>query len=243
MDKQTLMGFVNRFYLGGQTQSAPVTSTKDKLSCSFINSAKSCVGDILLDKGGFGDYEMGLYEIQDLIKLLNVVDGEISITADKVGDMVSQLKVKSTRTNTKVNYGLARLDVVSKKPDLTNVPDFGLEIEMDKQFINSFIQGKGALSDIGTFAVISDGVDAKVVIGHSTTTQSNKVTIPVDTKKIESFDEPVYFDADTFKEVLSANKECESAKFEVSGDGLSRISFKVDDYVSTYYLVPVQDVD
>ena len=47
MDKQTLMGFVNRFYLGGQTQSAPIVSTKDTLSCSFINSAKSCVGDIV----------------------------------------------------------------------------------------------------------------------------------------------------------------------------------------------------
>ena len=218
------MGFINRFYLGGQTQSAPVVSTKDKLSCSFINSAKSCVGDILLDKGGFGDYEMGLYEIQDLIKLLNVVDGEISITADKVGDMVS-------------------LDVVSKKPDLTNVPDFGLEIEMDKQFINSFIQGKGALSDIGTFAVISDGVDAKVVIGHSTTTQSNKVTIPVDTKKIESFDEPVFFDADTFKEVLSANKDCESATLYVSAAGLAKVNFKVDNFDASYVLVAKTTVD
>jgi|TARA_B100000073_G_scaffold101586_1_gene81009 hypothetical protein len=243
MEKSTLMGFINRFYLGGQTQSAPVTSTKDKLSCSFINSAKSCVGDIVLDKGGFGDYEMGLYEIQDLIKLLNVLDGEISITADKVGDMVSQLEVKSTRTNAKVNYGLARLDVVSKKPDLTNVPDFGLEIEMDKQFINSFISGKGALSDIGTFAVISDGVDAKVVIGHSTTTQSNKVTIPVDTKKIESFDEPVFFDADTFKEVLSANKDCESATLYVSAAGLAKVNFKVDNFDASYVLVAKTTVD
>ena len=45
------------------------------------------------------------------------------------------------------------------------------------------------------------------------------------------------FNANLFREVLSANKECESAKFEVSGDGLSRISFKIDDYESTYYLV------
>ena len=91
MDKQTLMGFVNRFYLGGQTQSAPVVSTKDTLSCSFINSAKSCVGDIVLAKNGFGDYEMGLYEIQDLIKLLNVLDGELVIEANEVGYVFSQL--------------------------------------------------------------------------------------------------------------------------------------------------------
>ena len=139
MDKQTLMGFVNRFYLGGQTQSAPVVSTKDTLSCSFINSAKSCVGDIVLAKNGFGDYEMGLYEIQDLIKLLNVLDGELVIEANEVGDVVSQLVVSQKTNNTKVNYGLARLDVVSKKPDLTNIPEFDLELKIDKHFIDSII--------------------------------------------------------------------------------------------------------
>ena len=243
MDKQTLMGFVNRFYLGGQTQSAPVVSTKDTLSCSFINSAKSCVGDIVLAKNGFGDYEMGLYEIQDLIKLLNVVDGELVVEANEVGDVVSQLVIKQKSNNTKVNYGLARLDVVSKKPDLTNVPDFELELKIDKHFISSFISGKGALSDVSTFAILSDGVEAKVVIGYSSSTQSNKVTIPVEAKKISSLDDAIFFDADTFKEVLTANKDCESSTLYVSSQGLAKVSFKVDDFDSSYVLVAKTTVD
>ena len=243
MNKQTLMGFVNRFYLGGQTQSAPVVSTKDKLSCSFINSAKSCVGDIVLSKNGFGDYEMGLYEIQDLIKLLNVVDGELVIEANEVGDVVSQLVIKQNSNITKVNYGLARLDVVSKKPDLTNIPDFELELKIDKAFINSFISGKGALSDVSTFAILSDGVEAKVVIGYSSSTQSNKVTIPVETTKMQSLDDAVFFDADTFKEVLTANKDCESATLYVSSAGLAKVNFIVDDFDSTYVLVAKTTVD
>ena len=112
---------------------------------------------------------------------------------------------------------------------------------MTPQFISKFIAGKGALSDTDNFTVITDGTDTKLVIGHSSV-NTNRVTIPVTTTKSSSI-ENVSFNANIFKEVLSANKECESAKFEVSGDGLSRISFKVDDYVSTYYLVPVQDVD
>jgi hypothetical protein len=243
MDKQTLMGFVNRFYLGGQTQSAPVVSTKDTLSCSFINSAKSCVGDVVLAKNGFGDYEMGLYEIQDLIKLLNVLQDELIVEAEEVGDVVSQLVIKQKSNNTKVNYGLARLDVVSKKPDLTNIPEFDLELKIDKSFISSFISGKGALSDVSTFAVLSDGVEAKVVIGYSSSTQSNKVTIPVEAKKMSSLDEAVFFDADTFKEVLVANKDCESATFYVSSAGLAKVNFKVDDFDSTYVLVAKTTVD
>ena len=53
----------------------------------------------------------------------------------------------------------------------------------------------------------------------------------------------VSFNANLFKDVLVANKECESATLEVSEGGLARINFKVDDYDVTYYLVAVQDVD
>jgi hypothetical protein len=186
---------------------------------------------------------MGLYEIQDLIKLLNVLDGELVVEANEVGDVVSQLVIKQKSNNTKVNYGLARLDVVSKKPDLSNVPDFDLELKIDKQFISSFISGKGALSDVSTFAILSDGEEAKIVIGYSSTTQSNKVTIPVEAKKISSLDDAIYFDADTFKEVLTANKDCESATLYVSSQGLAKVSFKVDNFDSSYVLVAKTTVD
>ena len=55
--------------------------------------------------------------------------------------------------------------------------------------------------------------------------------------------EKVSFNANLFKDVLTANKECESATLYVAQDGLSKINFKVDDYDATYYLVAVQDVD
>ena len=53
----------------------------------------------------------------------------------------------------------------------------------------------------------------------------------------------ISFNAGNFKEILSANKECESALLEVSPDGIAKITFKIDNYKSTYYLVAVQDVD
>ena len=51
------------------------------------------------------------------------------------------------------------------------------------------------------------------------------------------------FNANLFKDVLVANKECESATLHVSEQGLAKINFKVDQYDATYYLVAVQDVD
>jgi hypothetical protein len=46
-----------------------------------------------------------------------------------------------------------------------------------------------------------------------------------------------------FKEILIANKECESATLEISSQGLSKINFKVDDYTSTYWLVGTSELD
>ena len=49
--------------------------------------------------------------------------------------------------------------------------------------------------------------------------------------------ENVSFSANLLKDVLTANKECESATLEISSKGLARIQFKVDDYDALYYLV------
>jgi len=124
---------------------------------------------------------------------------------------------------------------------MKQIPEFDLEIDVTPQFISKFIAGKGALSETDNFTVITDGTDTKLVIGYSSV-NTNRVTIPVTTSKSGNI-ENVSFNANLFREVLHANKECESAKFEVSGDGLSRITFKIDDYESTYYLVSVQDLD
>ena len=136
---------------------------------------------------------------------------------------------------------LSDISVINKPPQMKQIPEFDLEINVTPQFINKFIAGKGALSDTDNFTVITDGTDTKLVIGYSSV-NTNRVTIPVTTSRSSNI-ENVSFNANLFKEVLSANRECESAKFEVSGDGLSRISFKIDDYESTYYLVSVQDLD
>ena len=79
------------------------------------------------------------------------------------------------------------------------------------------------------------------MIGYSAI-NTNRVTLPVETETFEDINR-VSFNANLFKEVLSANKECESALLEVSEQGLSRISFNVDDYSVVYYLVAIQDID
>jgi len=78
------------------------------------------------------------------------------------------------------------------------------------------------------------------VIGYSST-NTDRVNIPVETET-NGLDGKITFNANLFKEVLVANKECTSAVLEVSNDGLARVNFKVDDYDSTYYVVATSEV-
>jgi molybdenum cofactor biosynthesis enzyme MoaA len=124
---------------------------------------------------------------------------------------------------------------------MKRLPEFGTQIKLDRNFIDTFIKGKGALSDVDTFTVVNGKSGVEVVIGYSST-NTNRVNIPVDTTTSD-ITNPITFNANLFKEVLVANRECSSAVLEVSTEGLAKVNFKVDDYDSTYYIVAMQDVD
>jgi len=136
---------------------------------------------------------------------------------------------------------LSDKSVINQPPALKQLPDFQVSIKVESNFIQRFISGKSALPDTDTFTVITDDDGVKLVIGYSSI-NTNRVTIPVETTGSSNI-ENVSFNANLFKDVLVANKECESATLEVSEQGLSKINFKVDDYDVTYYLVAVQTVD
>jgi len=241
MNKQRLARFISKYYLNGTVNSVVLNSKSNsqQLSARFISGDKSLLGELVMDKWDFEDSDIGIYNTEQLIKLLSVVDEDINISLTKSGDKSIALKVSDSTSS--VNYMLTDTSIINEPPTLKSIPEFELDIDVTPQFINKFIAGKGALGETDNFTILTNGTSVKVVIGYSSV-NTNRVTIPVTTTKVSDI-ENVSFNANIFKEVLSANKECESATLEVSSEGLSRITFKVDDYTSTYYLVAVQDVD
>ena len=239
MNKQRLTRFINKYYLNGTVNSIVLNSKSDKLTTRFISGDKTLLGELSMDKSQIEECEVGVYNTEQLSKLLAVLDEDINVSVVKSGDKSIALKVSDSYSS--VNYMLSDVSVINRPPQLKEIPEFELKINVTPQFINKFISGKGALSDTDNFTVVTDDSGTKLVIGYSSV-NTNRVTIPVTTTESSNI-ENISFNANVFREVLHANKECESAIFEVSSQGLSRITFKVDDYTSTYYLVSVQDVD
>ncbi len=233
MNKQKLVRFINKYYLNGTVNSVVLNSKSNKLLARFISGDKTLLGELEMDKWQFEDAEVGIYSTEQLIKLLSVLDEDINVTINKAGDKSIALKVSDSSSS--VNYMLSDTSIISKPPQLKTVPNFELKIDVTPNLMSKFISGKGALAETDDFTVITNGDETKIVIGYASI-NTNRVTIPVTTQESSNIDN-VSFNANIFKEVLTANKECESATLEVSSEGLSKITFRVDDFSVTYWLV------
>ena len=239
MNKYVLTRFISKYNLNGNVSSVVINSKDDTLSTRFITGDKSLLGELKLDNWTFEDANLGVYDTEQFSKLLDVLSDDIEIKLKSFDTKAVALEVSDDYA--KVNYMLSDLSVINQPPELKQLPEFQVKIKVDTKFITKFIAGNGALPDTDTFTVVTDDDTVKVVIGYSAI-NTNRVTLPVETETFEDISR-VSFNANLFKEVLSANKECESALLEVSEQGLSRISFNIDDYSVVYYLVAVQDID
>ena len=238
MNKHSLNRFIDKYYLGGNCSSVVINSKGDKLSTRFITGDKNLLGELHMTGWNFDEADLGVYNTEQLVKLLSVLSENISMNLTKAGDKAVSLKISDTKSD--VNYMLSDLSVISSPPNLKSVPEFQVKIKVDKSFMSKFVAGKGALADTDNFTVLTSNDGVKIVIGYAEI-NTNRVTLPVETESYDKI-ENVSFNANLFRDVLVANKECESATLEVSSQGLARINFKIDEYDATYYLVAEQDV-
>ena len=239
MQKTKLNRFIQKYNLNGNVNSVKWTAKDDVLSTTFVTSDKSLMGSVKVNNLSFDNGNVGIYTTDQLVKLLNVLDEDVTIDVSRFGDKAVTLKVKNGSVS--VDYTLSDLSVIPDTPQLKRIPEFDTKIKVDSNFMDTFIKGKAALTEAETFTITSDGNTTQVVIGYSST-NTNRVNIPVETTS-NGLTDNVSFNANLFKDVLLANKECSSATLEVSNEGLARITFKVDDYDSTYYIVATQGVD
>jgi ribosome maturation factor RimP len=238
MDKSKLVKFINKYYLGGNVNSVAINSDGNGLSTRFVSGDKSLLGEVKLNNYSITEADFGVYQTDALLKMLSVLDNDVSVDLVKAEEKAISLDAKDS--GAKVRYMLSDLSVINTPPQLKQIPEFELLLNVDKTFVSKFISGKGALPDTESFTIVS-GDNPEVVIGYSSIA-TNRVAVPVENQTDNTIDN-ISFNANLFKDVLEANKECESAVLEVSSEGLARITFNVNDYESTYYLVAVQNVN
>jgi hypothetical protein len=237
MNKNNLLKFIQKYSLGGLIESVAWNAEGTKLSVRFISDDKTLLGEVEFNGFTSTGFNVGIYTTSLLKNMIGVLDSDIALKVDKAGDKAVTLKLNSDDTET--SYQLADLGVIPPVPDLKALPEFGIDIDMTSQMVDRFIKAKGALSDVDTFTIFTEGGDLKMAIGYSSIS-TNRVTFTV----IKGFDgdvKPISFSSKYLKEILTSNKEATNAKLKVSVDGLAHVEFQIDDFICKYYLVEISN--
>ena len=237
MNKITLDTFIQKYNLGGNVNSVKWNSDGTTLSTKFISGDKSLLGHVELNKQSLPEkFEVGVYDTAQLYKMLGTLSDSIDFELNKVNNQPTNFHFYDKVLS--VDYVLAALGVIPDVPDLKSLPEFDTLVSLDSQFINSFIKGKSALADVEHFTVQPSDGGVEFTIGYSDM-NSNRITLKAQSGAVTITD-PITFNANLFKEVLSANKECSKCELQISSNGLAHVEFKVDDFVAKYWLVAQQ---
>ena len=237
MNKITLDTFIQKYNLGGNVNSVKWISDGTTLSTKFISGDKSLLGHVELNKQSLPEiFEVGVYDTAQLYKMLGTLSDSIDFELNKVNEQPTNFHFYDKVLS--VDYVLAALGVIPDVPELKKIPDFDTLVTLDSQFINSFIKSKGALADVEHFAIKPVDGGVEFVIGYSDM-NSNRISLKAQSGAVALTDS-VTFNANLFKEVLSANKECSKAELQISNQGLAHVEFKVDDFNVKYWLVQQQ---
>jgi len=177
MDKYKLTRFIDKYHLGGNVNAVVINSKGDTLSTRFITGDKALLGELEMNSWNFQDTELGVYDTEQLSRLLGVLDDDVSLNLTQSGDKAIALEISDQYS--KVNFMLSDKSVINQPPALKGIPEFQLQIKVDSNFIQRFISGKSALPDTDTFTCIADDDRVKLVIGYSSI-NTNRVSIPVE---------------------------------------------------------------
>ena len=95
MQKTKLNKFIQKYNLGGNVNSVKWKSDNQSLSTSFVTPDKSLLGTVEVNNFQFEDADLGVYQTDQLQKLLSVLDNDVNLTLVKAGDKAVSLKVKN----------------------------------------------------------------------------------------------------------------------------------------------------
>ncbi len=112
------------------------------------------MGELSLSKQSLPNFEVGVYDTPLLSKMMGTLADKVdfSLTKSPVDDS-QPVAFNFTDGKISVDYVLAALGVIPDVPELKNIPEFTTLVNIDTQFINSFIRCKGALSNVKHFSI------------------------------------------------------------------------------------------
>lgn len=265
MNKSTLIGFINKYFLAGVAEKVLITVKDNTISTVFVSEDGTLRGQVKTDNIGMTNSKVAVYETSGLLKLLTALDEEVtvkyryqkptiegnyseeviesdSLESDDV--LVSSLKISDGRVD--VVFVLADPNVVTDptnggKIPIAKVPDnVDMTFNIDKEFRDSYRRSLTALPAAEKFIVDVEKDGTAVLILNYDVNNTNRIKFPLKSAVVSgSVVNKIRFNAKYLKQILDANYDAETGKIEIFDAGLMKISFTSSGGISTYYHVGV----
>jgi len=238
INKKVISDIVSKYSLGNNIEKVKWIITDEKFIIHFINDSKNLVGYVDYRKDiGLKQGDYGIFNTSQLIKCLNILDGDILVDA-------TTSKLNMADTNYDIKFNLADPAVIPNVPDVSNNEDeWSVTFEVSDEFITRFVKSKDALSDLETFTVETrDGFHGEELVFTVGTNITNTIEFTVENANINESFEAIPFDSNLMKEILKANKDYHSGEIRINKKGLLDAHLHHGDSLYTgYYLVRKQE--
>jgi len=237
INKKVISDIVSKYSLGNNIEKVKWVITDDKFYINFINDSKNLVGYVEYRKDiGLKPGDYGIFNTSQLIKCLNILDGDILVDA-------TTSKLNMADTNYDIKFNLADPAVIPNVPDISDSDDWSVSFSVSDEFITRFVKSKDALSDLDTVTVETrDGFNGEELVFTVGTNITNTIEFTVENATINESFEAVPFDSNLLKEILKANRTYHSGEIRINKKGLLDAHLHHgDDLYTGYYLVRRQE--
>lgn len=248
ISKFELQAAINKYYIGGLIEAVKWEIKDKQLNIKFTSPTKEMLGEVTHTKFNLEDSNVGISNTSQLIKLINITNGDVMLQFLKTQRVFTKLIVSDNQFT--ANYTLADTLTIPKSGTYNGSQEFHLEMSLDKEMIVALIKAKSALDDSSTVMIQShhslDGEFQLELIFGGDIEYSNKVSyfipniIQKDVPKefMSSLsDFKIGFNSDLMKDILNVNKDADESKLYINLDGLMKLEFITDNIKSTYYIV------
>ena len=237
ISKKVISDIVSKYSLGNNIEKVKWVITDEKFIIHFINDSKNLVGYVdYRKKIGLKKGDYGIFNTSQLIKCLNILDGDILVDA-------TNSKLNMADTNYDIKFNLADPAVIPNVPDVSNNSDeWSVTFDVNDEFITRFVKSKDALSELETFTIETrEGFTGDELVFTVGTNITNTIEFTVEATINESFNS-IPFDSNLMKEILKANRDYHTGKIRINKKGLLDAHFHCgDDLYTGYYLVRKQE--
>lgn len=242
MLKNTVESIIEKYYLNGLVEAVRMgVENKNAVITFNPTDDKSLIGKVTCKNFDVSDCSIGIYNTSQLIKLIKILDHNISLTINQERSIADKILISDNKYD--LEYYLAELNLIKPTPKIKE-PEYEIDIDLkNDDFMTKFTNARKALGDIRQFSFEANQLSEKTALFElgDGTSYSNKIKFSTSISSDFSM-KATPFSANLLNEVFLANKRCVHGNMKISSQGLIKISFQEGDLDSTYFLIRLEDI-